>query len=94
MEFDLSFSPMLLRRKIAHYLEDIETPAGRAINLFILGLMLLYSAFLLTQTYPILDSVRNVIDTIDRLIGMVFVYPHSSQVRVNIGFVTLYGFGV
>jgi len=64
---------MLLRRKIALYLEDIETPAGRAVNLFILGLILLSSAIFVAQTYAIPDSVRNVIDVIDRLIGVIFV---------------------
>jgi voltage-gated potassium channel len=73
MEFNLSFSPILLRRKIALCLEDIETPAGRAVNLFILGLILLSSAIFVTQTYPIPDPVRNVVDTIDRLIGTIFV---------------------
>ena len=64
---------MLLRRKIALYLEDIETPAGRAVNLFILGLILLSSAIFVAQTYAIPDSVRTVIDVIDRLIGVIFV---------------------
>jgi len=64
---------MLLRRKIALYLEDIETPAGRAVNLFILGLILLSSAIFVAQTYAIPDSVRNIIDVIDRLIGVFFV---------------------
>lgn len=64
---------MLLRRKIALYLEDIETPAGRAVNLFILGLILLSSAIFVAQTYAIPDSVRNIIDVIDRLIGVIFV---------------------
>ncbi|HEY9708941.1 MAG TPA: ion transporter [Oculatellaceae cyanobacterium] len=64
---------MLLRKKIALYLEDIETPAGRAVNLFILGLILLSSAIFVAQTYPLPDSVRNVVDTIDRLIGIIFV---------------------
>lgn len=73
MGFDSSFSPMQLRRKIALYLEDIETPAGRAVNLFILGLILLSSAIFVAQTYPIPDSARNIIDTIDRLIGIIFV---------------------
>ncbi len=64
---------MLLRQKIALYLEDIETPVGRAVNLFILGLILLSSAIFVAQTYPIPDSVRNIVDTIDRLIGTIFV---------------------
>ena len=77
MGFDLSSSPMQLRRKIAHYLEDIETPVGRAVNLFILGLILLSSAIFVAQTYPIPDSVRNIIDTIDTLIGITLVAEYS-----------------
>ncbi|MCA1991611.1 MAG: ion transporter [Coleofasciculus sp. S288] len=73
MEFNLNFSTIPLRRKIAHYLEDIETPVGRAVNLFILALILLSSAIFVAQTYPIPDSVRTIIDTIDRLIGVIFV---------------------
>lgn len=71
MEFE--FSPILIRKKIASYLEEIETPTGRAINLLIMGLILLSSIIFIAQTYPISDSVRNIIDTIDRLIGIIFV---------------------
>ncbi|MBD2016028.1 ion transporter [Microcoleus sp. FACHB-53] len=73
MESDLKFSTIPLRRRIAYYLEDIETPIGRAVNLFILGLILLSSAIFVAQTYPIPDSARNIIDTLDRLIGLIFV---------------------
>ncbi len=64
---------LLLRRTLAVYLEDIETPAGRAVNVFILGLILLSSVIFVAQTYQIPDSVRNIIDAIDRLIGIIFV---------------------
>lgn len=64
---------MLLRQKIALYLEDIETPVGRAVNLFILGLILLSSAIFVAQTYPLPDGIRNIVDTTDRLIGTIFV---------------------
>ena len=73
MEFDERFPTIPLRRKIAYYLEDIETPVGRVVNLFILGLILLSSAIFVAQTYPLPDSVRNIIDTVDRLIGIIFV---------------------
>lgn len=71
MEFDLRFSPMLVRRKIALYLEDIETPAGRAVNLFILGLILLSSVIFVAQTYPLPPSVRNIVDTLDTVVGAI-----------------------
>src|SRR5919199_4376814 len=73
MEYDLKFSTIPLRRRIAYYLEDIETPIGRAVNLFILTLILLSSAIFVAQTYPLPASVRNIVDTLDRLIGIIFV---------------------
>lgn len=46
---------MLLQKRLrfiyAFYLEDIETPVGRAINSSIAGLVLLSSAIFVTQTY-------------------------------------------
>ncbi len=73
MESDLKLSTIPLRRRVAYYLEDIETPIGRAVNLFILGLILLSSAVFVAQTYPLPASVRNIVDTLDRLIGIIFV---------------------
>ncbi|MDP8966804.1 MAG: ion transporter [Cyanobacteriota bacterium] len=70
---------LLLRRTVAVYLEDIETPAGRAVNLFILGLILLSSAIFVAQTYPLPDSIRNIVDTIDRLIGLIFVTEYLTR---------------
>lgn len=70
---------LLLRRTVAVYLEDIETPAGRAVNLFILGLIVLSSAIFVAQTYPIPDSIRNVVDTIDRIIGVIFVTEYLAR---------------
>ena len=71
MEFE--FSPTLLRKKVTSYLEEIETPVGRAINLLIMVLILLSSIIFIAQTYPLPETVRNIIDTIDRLIGIIFV---------------------
>ncbi|MFB8789509.1 MAG: ion transporter, partial [Potamolinea sp.] len=62
-----------LRRKIGLYLEDIETPAGRVVNLVILILILLSSVIFVAQTYPLDPSVHNVLDNLDRLIGTIFV---------------------
>lgn len=67
---------MPIRQKIAHYLDDIETPIGRIINLFILGLILLSSVIFVAQTYPLPDSFRPIIDTLDRLIGIIFVIEY------------------
>lgn len=68
---------MLIRKKIACYLGDIETPIGRAINLFILVLILLSSAIFVAETYPISTSVRTSLDTIDTLIVVIFILEYS-----------------
>lgn len=70
---DFSLRINQLRRKIGHYLEDIETPAGRVVNLVILILILLSSVIFVAQTYPLDPSVHNVLDNLDRLIGTIFV---------------------
>ncbi len=58
----LAIAVMYTPAAYPYYLEDIETPIGRAINLFLLGLILLSSAIFVAQTYPIPDSARNIID--------------------------------
>ncbi|MGB7441787.1 MAG: ion transporter [Coleofasciculaceae cyanobacterium] len=63
---------MLLRQKISLYLEDIETPLGRAINLLIMVLIFLSSAIFVAQTYPIPPNVRSALDTVDSSIIIVF----------------------
>jgi voltage-gated potassium channel len=70
---DLSLKMNHLRRKISVYLEDIETPAGKIINLVILVLILLSSVIFVAQTYPLDTSIRNILDNLDRLIGAIFV---------------------
>lgn len=59
---------MQLRQTIGFYLEDIETPIGKAINLTITGLVLLSSAIFVAETYPLPDSLRSQLDVIDEVI--------------------------
>jgi voltage-gated potassium channel len=63
---------MLLKQRFAFYLEDIETPIGRAFNLVITGLVLLSSAIFVTETYPISASVRIKLNSIDTAILIIF----------------------
>lgn len=67
---------MLIRKKIACYLGDIETPIGQRINLFILVLILLSSVIFVAETYPISTSVRTSLDTIDALIVIIFIIEY------------------
>ncbi|MBV9386921.1 MAG: ion transporter [Chroococcidiopsidaceae cyanobacterium CP_BM_ER_R8_30] len=67
---------MLLKRNIAFYLEDVETPIGRAINLTLTILVLFSSAIFVVDTYAIPTLLRNKIDTIDYIILLLFVVEY------------------
>lgn len=67
---------MLLRQRIAFYLEDIETPLGRAINLVVVGLVLLSSAIFVIETYTISASTRVNLNAIDNVILLIFALEY------------------
>ena len=64
---------MLIKEKISFYLEDIETPVGRTINLLITGLVLLSSGIFVAETYPISAVLRTRLEAIDTTILLLFV---------------------
>ncbi|MBE9177535.1 ion transporter [Oculatella sp. LEGE 06141] len=63
---------MTLRKTLSFYLEDLETPIGKAINLVITGLVLLSSAIFVTETYSIPASLRITLNQIDTSILVLF----------------------
>ena len=63
---------MHLRQKISFYLDDIETPIGKFINLVITGLVLLSSAIFAAQTYAISPDLRSTLDVLDTIILTIF----------------------
>jgi voltage-gated potassium channel len=65
-----------LRRRIGFYLEDVETPIGRAINLTVTGLVLLSSATFVAETYPLPEQVRSLLDLADKAILWVFAIEY------------------
>jgi voltage-gated potassium channel len=67
---------MQLRQTIGFYLEDIETPVGKAVNLGITGLVLLSSAIFVAETYPIPDPLRSQLDAIDKGILIIFAIEY------------------
>ncbi len=67
---------MSLRKTINFYLEDIETPIGKVINLTITGLVLLSSAIFVAQTYPLPEIVRSRLDLLDTMILWVFAIEY------------------
>jgi len=67
---------MSLRKKIAFYLEDIETPIGKVINFILTGLVILSSAIFVAETYPLPEYVRQNLEIIDLAILILFVYEY------------------
>ena len=65
-----------VQQKVRFYLEDIDTPIGRAINLAIAGLVLLSSAIFIAETYAIPEVVRDRIDFLNQLILALFTLEY------------------
>lgn len=66
-----------LRKQIGFYLEDIETPIGKAVNWSITGLVLLSSALFVAETYPLSEQVRSLLDAIDTMILWIFAIEYG-----------------
>ena len=67
---------MTLQKTISFYLEDIETPIGKALNLGITSLVLLSSAIFVAQTYPVFDTWRLALEAIDKGILVIFAIEY------------------
>jgi voltage-gated potassium channel len=67
---------LLSKEKTAFYLKDLETPIGRAINLGIVGLVLLSSGIFVAETYNIPDSIRLILRVLDALIVIIFAVEY------------------
>jgi voltage-gated potassium channel len=67
---------MKLRERIALYLEDIDTPAGRCINLFITGLVLVSSAIFVADTYDIPKELKTQLRLVENAILLIFTIEY------------------
>jgi voltage-gated potassium channel len=67
---------MTLRQTIGFYLEDIETPIGKALNLGITGLVLLSSAIFVAQTYPLSAGLHLTLEAFDKGILIIFAIEY------------------
>ena len=67
---------MILRDKIAFYLEDIEHPIGRVVNLLITGLVLVSTGIFIAETYPLAPDLRVLIQKIDLIILVIFAVEY------------------
>lgn len=68
--------PALLLQKLAFYLDDTETPVGRAVNWIITGLVLLSSVIFVIQTYNLPLSIRLTLDVINTGILIIFALEY------------------
>ncbi|AFZ28816.1 Ion transport 2 domain protein [Gloeocapsa sp. PCC 7428] len=68
---------LLAKKVIGFYLEDIETPLGRFLNLAITGLVLLSSAIFVVETYSIPTELRLVLDKLDSVIIGIFALEYT-----------------
>jgi voltage-gated potassium channel len=70
-------SLVLLRQKLGFYLEDIDTPVGKAINWGVTLLVLLSSAIFVAQTYGVPENLRGILDGLDKAILAIFAVEYG-----------------
>ena len=73
-----SFSTSLSqwRKKVAFYLEDIETGIGLTINLIIFGLIFLSLGIFVAETYSISDRIQSIFSVADTIILVLFTVEY------------------
>ena len=62
----------MLRQKIGFYLDDLETPLGKLINIAIAGFVLASAASFVAQTFEITELVRDRLNILDDVILYIF----------------------
>ncbi len=67
---------MILTEKISLYLEDIENPIGRIVNLLITGLVLISTGIFVAETYPLSAELRSLVNQIDLIILAIFAVEY------------------
>jgi voltage-gated potassium channel len=66
-----------LKQTLRFYLEDIETPIGKAVNLVITGLVLASTAIFVAETYAIPANVRAQLDLFNQAILLIFIVEYG-----------------
>lgn len=62
-----------LRQRLRSWLEEVETPAGRIVNLASAGLVLISAAIFIAETYPIPSGLQSKLHALDLIILTIFV---------------------
>jgi voltage-gated potassium channel len=68
---------LLSREKAAFYLNDLETPVGKVINLTITGFVLLSSSIFVAETYDLPKDIRQYLSVLDTGILFIFVVEYA-----------------
>jgi voltage-gated potassium channel len=67
---------MIIADKIHLYLDDIEHPIGKIVNLSITGLVLISTGIFVAETYPLSAEVRSLVGKIDLVILSIFAIEY------------------
>ncbi|WP_310483907.1 ion transporter [Chamaesiphon sp. VAR_48_metabat_403] len=67
---------MIIADKIFIYLEDIEHPIGRIVNLLITCLVLVSTGIFVAETYPLDPEMRSLIGKVDTIILSIFAIEY------------------
>jgi voltage-gated potassium channel len=67
---------MIIADKIFLYLEDIEHPIGRIVNLLITFLVLISTGIFVAETYPLAPEIRSIVGQIDTIILSIFAFEY------------------
>jgi voltage-gated potassium channel len=74
---------LLSREKIDFYFKDLDTPAGKIINLSIAGLVLVSSGIFVAQTYTLRPEINECLNTIDKIILVIFAFEYGLRLWSN-----------
>jgi voltage-gated potassium channel len=73
---------MFIREKIGFYLEDMETPMGKWLNLVITGLVLISTGTFVAETYALQPELANFLHQLDSAIMVVFTIEYILRLVV------------
>jgi voltage-gated potassium channel len=73
---------MLVGEKISFYLEDIETPIGKWLNLIITGLVLISTGTFVAETYTLEPNLANFLHQLDSAIMVIFTIEYVVRLMV------------
>jgi voltage-gated potassium channel len=73
---------MQIKDRLTLYLEDIETPIGKIVNMTIALLVMASTAIFAIQTYPLSPELHQTIETIDRCILFIFAIEYLLRLAI------------